>query len=166
MKFILSGDIRIRFLIASVECCLLFLSKSSTLTTAVEKQLDGCYTRLLRAALNVSWKDHISNKESQFQQVSRYVGCILVATVGEARTRLFANYFFGNQKTADAVRRRGGGRRGGGRGKHPTTTFIDQLNSDTGLTRQDLESACHDQQTEMEQTYQIGAGAPEIDRLR
>ena len=166
MKFILSGDIRIRFLIASVESCLLFLSKSSTLTTAVEKQLDGCYTRLLRAALNVSWKDHISNKESQFQQVSRYVGCILVATVGEARTRLFANYFFGNQKTADAVRRRGGGEEGGGRGKHPTTTFIDQLNSDTGLTRQDLESACHDQQTEMEQTYQIGAGAPEIDRLR
>ena len=165
MKFILSGDIRIRFLIASVESCLLFLSKSSTLTTAVEKQLDGCYTRLLRAALNVSWKDHISNKESQFQQVSTYVGCILVATVGEARTRLFANYFFGNQKTADAVRRRGGGRRGG-RGKHPTTTFIDQLDSDTGLTRQDLESACHDQQTEMEQTYQIGAGAPEIDRLR
>ena len=54
----------------------------------------------------------------------------------------------------------------GGRGKHPTTTFIDQLDSDTGLTRQDLESACHDQQTEMEQTYQIGAGAPEIDRLR
>ena len=48
----------------------------------------------------------------------------------------------------------------------PTTTFIDQLDSDTGLTRQDLESACHDQQTEMEQTYQIGAGAPEIDRMR
>ena len=133
----------------------------------MEKQLDGCYTRLLRAAVNVSWKDHISNKESQFQQVSRYVGCILVATVGEARTRLFANYFFGNQKTADAVRRREGGGGGGGeRGKHPTTTLIDQLDSDTGLTRQDLEAACHDQQTEMEQTYQIGAGAPEIDRLR
>ena len=91
----------------------------------MEKQLDGCYTRLLRAALNVSWKDHISNKESQFQQVSRYVGCILVATVGEARTRLFANYFFGNQKTADAVRRRGvgGGRRGGGTGEAPNNNI-------------------------------------------
>ena len=142
---------RIRFLRASVESSLLFLSKSCwTLTTALKKQLDGCYTRLLRAALNVSWKDHISNKESQFQQVSRYVGCILVATVREARTRLFPNYFFGNQKTAE----------------HPTTTLIDQLDSETGLTRQDLESASHDQQTEMEQTYQIGAGAPEIDRLR
>ena len=48
----------------------------------------------------------------------------------------------------------------------PTTTFIDQLDSDTGLTKQDLVSACHDQQTEMEQTYKIGAGAPEIDSLR
>ena len=87
-----------------------------------------------------------------------------MATVGEARTRLFPNYFFGNQKTADALRRREGRGRGGF--EHPTTTFIDQLDSDTGLTRQDLESACHDQQTEMEQTYQIGAGAPEIDRMR
>ena len=113
-KFNLSGDIRICFLRASVECSLLYLSKSSALTTAVEKQLDGCDARLVGAALNVSWKDQISNKESQFQQVSRYVGCILVATVGEARTRLFANYFFGNQKTADAVRRRGGlGENGG-----------------------------------------------------
>ena len=103
-KFNLSGDMRIRFLRASVESSLLFLSKSWTLTTALEKQLDGCYTRLLRAALNVSWKDRISNKESQFQQVSRYVGCILVATVGEVRTGLFSNYFFGNQRTADALR--------------------------------------------------------------
>ena len=104
---------RIRFSRASVESSLLFLSKSWTLTTALGKQLDDCYTRLLRAALNVSRKDHISNKESQFQQGSRYVGCILVATVGEARTRLFPNYLFGNQKTADALRRQGGGGGGG-----------------------------------------------------
>ena len=64
-KFNLSGDIRICFLRASVECSLLYLSKSSALTTAVEKQLDGCDARLVGAALNVSWKDHISNKESQ-----------------------------------------------------------------------------------------------------
>ena len=38
----------------------------------------------------------------QFQQVSRYVGCSLVATVGEARMRLFPNYFFWNQTMADA----------------------------------------------------------------
>ena len=33
------------------------------MSTALEGQLDGCYTRLLRAALNISWRDHISNEE-------------------------------------------------------------------------------------------------------
>ena len=32
-----------------------------TLTVKNEKALDGVYTRMLRAALNVSWEDHISN---------------------------------------------------------------------------------------------------------
>ena len=34
-----------------------------TLITALEKQLDGSHTKLLRAALNLSSNDHISNKE-------------------------------------------------------------------------------------------------------
>ena len=38
----------------------------------------------------------------QFQQVSRYVGCSLVATVGEARMRLFPNYYFRIQNTIGA----------------------------------------------------------------
>ena len=41
----------------------------------------------------------------------------------------------------------------------PAITFIDQLESDTGLSRQD-----HGQQTGMGQTYKISAGAPERDR--
>jgi len=49
----------------------------------------------------------------QFQQVSRYVGCSLVATDGEARTRLFASYFFGNQDAADA--------QGGAQQQHSST---------------------------------------------
>ena len=27
------------------------------------KSLDGCYTRMLRTAFNVSWRDHLTNKE-------------------------------------------------------------------------------------------------------
>jgi len=33
------------------------------MTTALEKQLDGFYSRLLCADLNISWREHISNKE-------------------------------------------------------------------------------------------------------
>ena len=60
---------------------------------------------------------------------ARYVECSIVATGGEARMRLFPNYFFGNQSKADVLR-------GGG---YPATTFLDQLESDTSLTRQDLD---------------------------
>ena len=29
----------------------------------MEKSLDGCYTRMLRMVLNISWRQHITNKE-------------------------------------------------------------------------------------------------------
>ena len=63
---------------------------------------------------------------------ARYGGCSLVATGGEARMELFPNYFFGNQNTADVLRGRGGG-------GVPSNKFLDQLESDTSLTRQDLD---------------------------
>ena len=36
-------------------------SETWTITQTMKKQLDGCYTRMLRVALNVSWKQHIPN---------------------------------------------------------------------------------------------------------
>ena len=56
-------DLKIRFFRASVESVLLYGSESWTLTAALEEQIDGCYTRWLRAALNISWRDHISTEE-------------------------------------------------------------------------------------------------------
>ena len=32
-----------------------------TLTSALKKRLDGCYTRMLRMALNISWRSHTTN---------------------------------------------------------------------------------------------------------
>ena len=62
-KSSISTDLRIRFFRASVKSVLLYWSENLTLTTALEKHLDGCHTKLLRAALKVSCNDHISNKE-------------------------------------------------------------------------------------------------------
>ena len=59
----LNRDLKIRFFRVSFQSVLLYGSESLTLTTTLEEQIDGCYTRLLRAALNISWKDHISNDE-------------------------------------------------------------------------------------------------------
>ena len=48
---------------ATVESVLLHGSEASTLTKSLEKQLNGCYTRLLRIVFNVHWKDHVTNEE-------------------------------------------------------------------------------------------------------
>ena len=46
------------FFPAAVDTVLLYGSVSWTLTTYLEKKIDGAYTRMLRTALNRSWKDH------------------------------------------------------------------------------------------------------------
>ena len=46
-----------------VEPVLLYGSETWTLTKQLERSLDGCYTRLLRAALNISWMDKVPNTE-------------------------------------------------------------------------------------------------------
>ena len=46
-----------------MESVLLYGSESWTLTKSLEKRLDGCYTRMLRAALNISWRAHTTNEE-------------------------------------------------------------------------------------------------------
>ena len=48
---------------ATVESVLLYGSETWTITNRTGKSLDGCYTRMLRKALDVSWKAHMSNKE-------------------------------------------------------------------------------------------------------
>ena len=45
-------------LFATVETVLLYGAETRTLTNALKKKLDGCYTQMLRMALNKSWKSH------------------------------------------------------------------------------------------------------------
>ena len=51
------------FFRAAVETVLFYGSVSWTLTTHLEKKIDGAYTRMLRIALNRSWKDYPTNVE-------------------------------------------------------------------------------------------------------
>ena len=57
----LSKRIKIRLFIATVESVLLYGAETWTITQTMKKQLDGCYTRMLWMALNVSWKQLIPN---------------------------------------------------------------------------------------------------------
>ena len=52
-----------RLFLTTVESVLLYGSEAWTLTKKLTKQLDGCYTRMLRMALKVSWKSHLTNEQ-------------------------------------------------------------------------------------------------------
>ena len=52
----LPGRMKISLFLTTVESVLLYGAETWTLTKALRKQLDECYTRMLRMAMNVSWK--------------------------------------------------------------------------------------------------------------
>ena len=56
-----SREAKIRLFRATVETVLLYGCEAWTLNATLEKSLNGCYTRMLRAALGVKWYDHVSN---------------------------------------------------------------------------------------------------------
>ena len=59
----ISRVIKIRLFVATVESVLLYGSETWTLTKTLSNRLDGCYTRLLRKALNVPWRQHQTNEQ-------------------------------------------------------------------------------------------------------
>ena len=59
----LPDRIKRNFFRATVESVLVYGSVSWTLTKSLEKRLSGNYTRMLRAILDRSWKDHTTNTE-------------------------------------------------------------------------------------------------------
>lgn len=58
LKSDLPDNLKRRCFQAAVEEVLMYGSLSWTLTKTVESQLDGTYTRILRAILNNSWRQH------------------------------------------------------------------------------------------------------------
>ena len=54
---------KVRDFTALVESVLLYGSETWTMTKRLNKMVDGCYTRMLRMALNVSWKQRLTNEE-------------------------------------------------------------------------------------------------------
>jgi len=47
----------------SVTLLNLYNAETWTTTRALERRIDGIYTRLLRKALDVSWQQHMTNEE-------------------------------------------------------------------------------------------------------
>ena len=120
-----SNELKTRLFIATVESVLLYGCESWTFTSALERSLDGCYTRMLRAALNISWQSFVPNKElyGTLPRISDKVAWRRLGLAGHCfrHKELLAGELVLWEPTH--------GRRGRGR---PSATFIDTLKRDLG----------------------------------
>ena len=124
-KSAMSRDLKIRFFVGTVESILLYGCEAWALTDALERSLDGTYTRMLRKALNIHWSSHTPNDElyGKLPRVS--------STIAARRLQLAGHCFRHPELSAQplVLWEPKHGRKGRGR---PKTTFIDTLKRDTG----------------------------------
>jgi len=127
----LTRDQKLGFFQAAVESVLLYGAECWTLTQTLTRRLDGVYTRLLRAALNVSWRQHLTNSElyGTLPQVSQ--------TLLHRRLRFSGHCWRSREETVHSAilweplhghRTRG----------RPALTYIDTLERDSGIGRREL----------------------------
>ena len=122
------------FFRAAVESVLLYGSTAWTLTTSLEDKLDGTYTRMLRAALNVSWKEHTTNEElyGNTPPISQ--------TIRTQRMR-FAGHVWRNKNELASDVLLWTPTHGKQKPGRPERSYIDQLADDTGCNPQELDNA-------------------------
>ena len=59
----LNRKLKVKLFLSTVESVLLYGSETWTVNKTFQKRLDGCYTRMLRMALNISWKEKLTNQQ-------------------------------------------------------------------------------------------------------
>ena len=113
--------------IATVEGVLLHGCETWTINKNTEKMIDGAYTRMLRAATNVSWREHITNIEL-YGSLPK-----VTSKIRERRMRLAGHCVRHTEEEASKLIlwQPHRGRKNQGR---PRRTYIDNLLEDTGLT--------------------------------
>ena len=59
----LNRKIKIRLFRSTVESVFLYNSETWTISKTLKRKIDGTYTRMLRMALNISWRAKLTNDE-------------------------------------------------------------------------------------------------------
>jgi hypothetical protein len=89
----ISREVKINLFQATVESVLLYNATTWTMTTTLTKKLDGAYTKLLRYALNISWKDHVKN-------IDLYKTLPRISTRLQQRRMVFAGHCWRSAQSA------------------------------------------------------------------
>ena len=139
------------FFQAAVVSILLYGCTTWTLTKRLEKKLDGNYTRMLRAVLNKSWRQHPTR-----HQLYGHLPPI-TKTIQVRRTRHAGHCWRSTDELISDVLlwTPTYGRAKAGR---PARTYIQQLCEDTGCNPEDLPEAMNDREKWRERVRDIRAG--------
>ena len=133
----LSSKIKIKIFRVTIEPILLYGSETWTLSVALEKRLDGCYTRLLMRVKNLSWRNHPTLKEiygnlSPASSLVRQRRTQFAGHCQRATNEVISSLILWKPH-ADGKKRR-------------KLTFPDVISRDTGIPLQDLKEAMEDQE--------------------
>ena len=136
---------------AAVVSILLYGCTTWTLTKRLEKKLDGNYTRMLRAILDKSWRQH-PTKHQLYGHLPP-----ITKTIQVRRTRHAGHCWRSRDKLISDVLlwTPTYGRAKAGR---PARTYIQQLCEDTGCSPEDLPEAMNDREKWRERVRDIRAG--------
>ena len=139
------------FFQAAIVSILLYGCTTWTLTKRLEKKLDGNYTRMLRAILNKSWRQHPTR-----HQLYGHLP-LITKTIQARRTRHAGHYWRSRDELISDVLlwTPTYGRAKAGRS---AWTYIQQLCEDTGYSLEDLPEAMNNREKWQESVRDIRAG--------
>ena len=140
-----------RFFQAAVVSILLYGCTTWTLTKRLEKKLDGNYTRMLRAILNKSWRQHPTRHQlyGHLPPITKTIQVRRARHVGHcwwSKDELVSDVLLWTSTYGQAKAGR------------PAWTYIQQLCEDTGCNLEDLPEAMNDREKWREMVRDIRAG--------
>ena len=146
----LTDKMKRSFFQAAVASILLYRCTTWTLTKRLEKKLDGNYTRMLRAILNKSWRQHPTKHKlySHLPPITKTFQVRRTRHVGNcwrSKDELISNVLLWTPAYGQAKAGR------------PARTYIQQLCEDTGYSAEYLPEAMNDREKWRERVRDIRA---------
>ena len=148
----LTDKMKRSFFQAAVVSILLYGCTTWTLTKRLKKKLDGNYTRMLRAILNKSWRQHTTRHQlyGQLPPITKTIQVRRTRHPGHcwrSKDELISDVFLWTPAYGQAKAGR------------PARTYIQQLCEDTGCNPEDLPKAMNDKEKWRERVRDIRVGS-------
>ena len=149
----LSRKIKVRLFVATVESVLLYGCETWTITRAMEKRIDGCYTNMLRMIQGVRWDQKLTNKQL-YQELPP-----VTSKITERRLKLAGHCIRHPELSASSLVLWQPTRGTASVGK-PAYTYVDNLYRDLGVEEvSEIRTAMHDRKQWRELSGKVRARA-------